>query len=302
MNGRPRRPNRPEAPCSTHRPAVPPHRLHCAVAPPVALPPELAERVGRLGAGDRGLLVDDPPTGPVYRHRQVGVLGEGGPAEPARLADGLPAEAAQRARDGRHAVQRVVEAAVEVEPDHVLDVLPAADDPPPVADLDVAGDRAHRGVGERLHQLVDRVRRDHRVRVDHHQQVVPGQRDAGVERGRLAAAGHPDHPHVGQAERLHLLGRAVVGLVVDDQHLDARMGAGGQGCARRRRWSAARCRPGTITVTGSFTSGTPRPGPRRGAAGVAQGETEEHQGARERQRSRPAPAGTRAAGWCRRRP
>ena len=50
--------------------------------------------------------------------------------------------------------------------------------PAPVADLDVAGDRADPRVGEGLHQAVDRVRFDHGVGVDHDQQVVAGQRHA----------------------------------------------------------------------------------------------------------------------------
>ena len=127
MNGRPRRPKRPDGPRFDQRPPVPPQRLHGAVAPPVALPPQLRQRARRLGAGDGGLLVHDPPAGAVDAHGEVGVLGEGGPAQPAGGQDRLPAERAEGAGDGGHAVQRVVEPPVEAEPDDVLDVLPPAD-------------------------------------------------------------------------------------------------------------------------------------------------------------------------------
>ena len=46
----------------------------------------------------------------------------------------------------------VEHAPVEVEADAVLQVLPAAEQPAAVGDLGVAGDRAHAGVGQRLHQ------------------------------------------------------------------------------------------------------------------------------------------------------
>ena len=78
----------------------------------------------------------------------------------------------------------------------------SGDQAPAVADLDVAGHRADGRVGERLHQHPDRVGFQDGVAVDGDDQVVPGQRDAGVEGVRLAAVGHPDHPHVRQAEAL----------------------------------------------------------------------------------------------------
>src|SRR3712207_7407615 len=46
------------------------------------------------------------------------------------------------------------------------------------------------------------VRLEDGVAVDHHQQVVPGVRDAGVERSRLAAVGLAHDAHPGQREVL----------------------------------------------------------------------------------------------------
>ena len=112
-----------------HRAAVLPHRLHRPVAPAVALAPQLAQGRGRLGPGPRGLLVDHAPAAAADRHGEVGVLGERVVADPADLQQHRAPERADGARDGRHAAQDVVDAAVDVEAHDVLDVLPARDQP-----------------------------------------------------------------------------------------------------------------------------------------------------------------------------
>jgi len=170
----------------------------------------------------------------------------------------------------------VGEPAVQVEPDDVLDVLPPDQDPPPVAHLDVARDGPHRRVGERLHEPVDRVRLHHGVRVHHHHQVVAGQGDAGVQRGRLAARRHPGHPHVAEAQRLDHLGGTVDRGVIDHDHLDIAVRGQRQRAHGRTDSWRVRCTP-TITDTASVTGG---PTTRRstGAAGRATPRTGQQQG------------------------
>ncbi len=70
--------------------------------------------------------------------------------------------------------QLVVDAAVEVEADHVLDVLPAGHQRVAVRHLRVSGHRADVGSGERLDQPPDRVGLEHRVAVEHDDQLVAG--------------------------------------------------------------------------------------------------------------------------------
>ena len=69
-----------------------PHRLHRAVRPPVALPPQLAERGGHLGPGPGPGGVRHLPAGPVDGHGEVGVLGQGPVAHAPHLGERLPAE------------------------------------------------------------------------------------------------------------------------------------------------------------------------------------------------------------------
>ena len=140
------------------RRAVLPHGLQRPVAPAVALPPEAAERRRRLGPGARVLLVDDAPAGASDRERQVGVLGERRAGDAAHVDEHLAPERSDRAGHGRHALQDVVEPAVEVEAHHVLDVLPAAEQPAAVADLRVARDGADVRLAEGLDELAQACR------------------------------------------------------------------------------------------------------------------------------------------------
>jgi hypothetical protein len=75
------------------------------------------------------------------------VLGERVVAEAAGSLERTSSERTEGAGNRRDATQRVVEAPVVVEADDVFDVLSPAEEPTPVADLDVAGDRADRGIG-----------------------------------------------------------------------------------------------------------------------------------------------------------
>ena len=97
----PTRPNRPDGPAVEHRAAVLPHRLHGAVAPPVALPPQLLQRApaprSRRGRAPRRRPASRPGAD---RHREVGVLGERVVADPADLEQRGAAERADRAGDG----------------------------------------------------------------------------------------------------------------------------------------------------------------------------------------------------------
>ena len=207
-----------------------PHRLHRAVRPPVALPPQLAERGGHLGPGPGPGGVRHLPAGPVDGHGEVGVLGQGVGADAADLVERLPTEGADGPGHDHDATERLVHPAVEVAAHDVLDVLPAAEQAPPVSHLRVAGHRPDFGVGQRSHQVADGVGLEDRVAVDHHDDVVAGGGDAGVEGGGLAAVGPPDERHSGlvEGQGLHGGGGAVGGAVVDDDHLQGRVVAAGQ--------------------------------------------------------------------------
>jgi hypothetical protein len=89
----------------------------------------------------------------------------------------------------------------------------------PVADLDLAGDSTHVGIGEVPGQRRDRARAQHAVGVEgDHDLRRLGQRP--VERGRLAAVGLPDQPHPVPTHRPDRISRAVGRAVVDDPHLE----------------------------------------------------------------------------------
>ena len=112
-------------------------------APAVALAPEPAERRRRLGPARarpprRRRASPARPIASVRSVSSASVVAR----DAADLGERLAPERADRARHRRHALQHLVHAAVEVEAHHVLDVLPAAEQPSAVADLRVAGDRA----------------------------------------------------------------------------------------------------------------------------------------------------------------
>ncbi len=202
------------------RPAMLPHRLDRAERPPEPLLPQLPDGRGRLRPGDGGLLVDGTPPRAADRDGEVGVLGQGPRAEPADRLQHLPPERTARARHGRHRPGDVVHPAVDVEPDHVLDVLQTGEQGLPVGDLDVAGHRAHGRVREGLDQFAYGVRLEQGVPVDHDDQVVRGRGHARVECRRLAPVGQAQDPHPGQSQALHHVGGAVGGAVVDHEDLD----------------------------------------------------------------------------------
>ncbi len=108
-------------------------------------------------------------------------------------------------------------------------MLPGADQALAVADLGVARDRADRRVAEGLDQLAYGGRLEDGVAVHHHDDVVRGRRDAGVECAGLAAVDLADQPDERQVHLLDDVRGAVRRAVVDDDHLD-RMIADGQGC------------------------------------------------------------------------
>ena len=195
----PRRPTLPAKPFSPHRAAVLPHRLHGAVAPPVALLPQLRHGGGRLGPGPCALLEHHAPPGPAERDREVGVLGQRVGGHAADLQQRLAAERAARAGHGDDRARDVLHAAVDVEADHVLDVLHPADELVAVGDLDVARDGADRRIGERLGEQAHRVGLEHGVAVDHDDDLVLGGPDARVQRLGLAGVLLPQHPHVRDA-------------------------------------------------------------------------------------------------------
>ena len=89
--------------------------------------------------------------------------------------------------DGGHAAQDVVDAAVDVEAHDVLDVLPARDQRRggwPTLALPATAPTDGSANGWTSRPTV--VGLEHRVAVDHDDQLVPGVGDAGVERGGLA--------------------------------------------------------------------------------------------------------------------
>jgi hypothetical protein len=107
-------------------------------------------------------------------------------------------------------------------PDHVLDVLPAAEQPAPVADLGVAGHRADTRIGEKRGQRADGVRFHHGVAVDHHHELGARRGQTGVQRRRLPGVALPDQPNLLQAKRLDELRGAVGRAVVDPAVREAR--------------------------------------------------------------------------------
>ncbi len=93
----------------------------------------------------------------------------------------------------------IEESPIEVEPDHVLQVLPAPEQPAPVGDLRVAAHRANIRLDKGLHQLSDGMRLEDRVTVDQHEDLAPGQSDARVEGGGFPSVWPPDETHIRQA-------------------------------------------------------------------------------------------------------
>ena len=209
--------------------AVLPHGLQRAVAPAIALPPELAPGRRRLGPGQGPLLVHHTPAGPVHGDGDVGVLGEGVLADAADVDQRPSAEGADGARDRRHAVEDVVEAAVEVEPHDVLDVLPAADEAAAVGDLGVARHGPHTLVSEGAREPREGVGFELGIGVDADDELVVRQPQPGVEGGRLPGVYLAHHVHPGQTERLDDVGGAICRAVVDDDHLQVGIATVGEG-------------------------------------------------------------------------
>ena len=206
-----------------------PHRLHGAVAPAVALPPQLPRAGRRFGPGARLGCVDDPPARAADRHGQIGVLGEGVAADPTDVDERLTSERADRARDRRHASEHVEHSPVEVEADDVFDVLPPTQQATSVADLGVARHGADLLRRERGDERPQRVALEDGVSVNEDEDRVLGVPDTGLEGGRLAGVHLPDQTNVGQVEtrddRRCVVGRAVI----DDDDLQlGRVGAGRQ--------------------------------------------------------------------------
>jgi hypothetical protein len=220
-----------------------PHRLHGAVAPAVALAPEALPGARRLGPGPGTVHIDHSPAGPADGHGQVGVLGQGLGGDVARGLQRVPVERAQRTRYGRHALRLVEDAAVEVERDHVLDVLPAPQQAAPVGHLGVAGDRADPLLPQRLHEQGDRVPLDDGVAVDHHEDVLRRRGEPAPQGTGLAGVLLPDQPD-GRAVRVaplepvglqpvDQLGGAVGRPVVHDDDLERRITVAQQRSYRR---------------------------------------------------------------------
>src|SRR5919108_196753 len=79
------------------------------------------------------------------RDGDVGVLGKRVAREPPDLEQGISPEGADRSRNGRHAAEHVVEAAVEIETGDVVEVLPQSEQGATVADFRVARHGADAG-------------------------------------------------------------------------------------------------------------------------------------------------------------
>ena len=99
-------------------------------------------------------------------------------------------------------------------------MLPAPEQPAPVADFGIAGHRPHRVVGEGLDEVADRLGLEARVPVDETRRSLRAARDAGVEGGRLAPVRLADQRDAGQSELLDEVRRAVRRPVVHDHDLD----------------------------------------------------------------------------------
>ena len=99
------------------------------------------------------------------------------------------------------------------------------------------------------------------VGVDHDDDVVPGLRDPGVQRGGLARVLLAQDARPGQVEALDEVARAVGRAVVDDEHLELGVVARVERAHRRARCSTASLKAGTMTETGGVkpsSRGRPR--------------------------------------------
>ena len=183
--------------------------------------------------------------------RQVGVLGEG------LVADA--ADVAERAPGGRPRSRRARSACTgstsymrrsRLKPMTYSMCCQRPSRPRAVADLRVARDRADRRVGEGLDEPADRVRFEDGVAVDHDQDVVPGVRDAGVERGRLAGVGLRGSPSPARAPSASTMS-AVPSVEPSSTTMISSSGSRWRpASARRARCRPPRCRPGRSTETG----------------------------------------------------
>jgi hypothetical protein len=106
-----------------------------------------------------------------------------------------------------------------VEPDHVLEVLPATEQPLPVGHLGVAADRTDGRVGEGLHQTTDGGSLEDGIAIDQNDDVAASVCDALVECGRFTGVGLPYQPYAGQVERGDDVRRPVGRPVIDHDDL-----------------------------------------------------------------------------------
>ena len=99
-------------------------------------------------------------------------------------------------------------------------MLPLREQPAAISDLGVPGDGADLRRRQRRDHAPQGVALEDRVRVDHHDHLARGGRDAAIKRRRLAGVGLADDPHPRQAKRLDEPAGAVRGAVVHDDHLE----------------------------------------------------------------------------------
>ena len=145
----------------------------------------------------------------------------------AELLQHLATEDADRAGDDVDGARERLRAARHVQALDVLERLEARPQVPAVHDLHVAGHRAHVRVAEVPQRRLERVPRQARVAVHAEHERMPRQRDAGVERARLAVVRLADHAEhdvaVPPLERGRAGVRVVARAVVHHQHFVGRV-------------------------------------------------------------------------------
>src|SRR4029077_8428973 len=148
------------------RVAVLPEGLQRAESPSETLANQLAGGFRSFRPGDGLFVVGDAPAEAADRGGQIGVFGNGVRGDAAGGFNGFFAPGAERSGHNGDAIQQVERALFHVLAGDVLERLPAGEPARAVADLDVASDRADRGIGEMTNEFADGIRFDFRVGID----------------------------------------------------------------------------------------------------------------------------------------
>ena len=200
-----------------------PHRLQRSKRPAESLPHQPVCIDRSLGKRQRAVFIRHLQPLLQQAHRQIGVLGHRVHRIAPGLLHGLCAPRPNRPRNHRHHIKQVQRPPLEVLAGDVFESLPARPQVHAIAHLRVARHRANLRILKVGNQLGDRIRGNHRIRIDPDVNLLVHLVQRVVQRGGFAPVRLLQHGNVAGLDlRLIRLARnirgSIVRSVVDHDH------------------------------------------------------------------------------------